>query len=129
MAHRVRCFTAVPVAVAVGAVVLHHPGAAVSWLLPALACTLCVTAASTWYDPVRPAAFVALGWTGVIIAWQVRDTPWAITTASAPSSSQSPSRSALRCFSTVASRATRPRPPSAEPEGGTRAHHRPRLYT
>ena len=75
-------FTAVPVAVAVGAVVLHHPGAAVSWLLPALACTLCVAAASTWYDPVRPAAFVALGWTGVIIAWQVRDTPWAITTAS-----------------------------------------------
>ena len=75
-------FTAVPVAVAVGAVVLHHPGAAVSWLLPALACTLCVTAASTWSDPVRPAAFVALGWTGVIIAWQVRDTPWAITTAS-----------------------------------------------
>lgn len=74
--------TAVPVAVAAGAAVLHHPGAAVSWLLPALACTLCVAAASTWHDPVRPAAFVALGWTSVIIAWQVRDTPWAITTAS-----------------------------------------------
>ena len=74
--------TAVPVAVAAGAVVLHHPWAAVSWLLPALACTLCVAAASTWHDPVRPAAVVAVGWTGVVVAWQVRDTPWAITTAS-----------------------------------------------
>ncbi len=74
--------TAVPVAVAVGAVVLHHPGAAASWLLPALACTLCVAAAATWHDPVRPAAVVAVGWTGVVVAWQVRDTPWAITTAS-----------------------------------------------
>ena len=42
----------------------------------------CVTAASTWSDPVRPAAVVAVGWTGVVVAWQVRDTPWAITTAS-----------------------------------------------
>ena len=73
--------TAVPVAVAVGAMVLHHPGAAVSWLLPALACTLCVAAAATWHDPVRPAALVALGWTAVVVAWQVRDTPWAVTTA------------------------------------------------
>lgn len=73
---------AVPVAVALGLVVLRHPGAAVSWLLPALACTLSVVAAATRQDPTRPAAVVAVCWTAVVVAWQVRDTPWAITDVS-----------------------------------------------
>jgi len=73
--------TAVPISVAAGVAVLQHPWAAVSWLLPALGCTLCVVAAASWHDPVRPAAAVAMGWTAVVVTWQVRDTPWAIATA------------------------------------------------
>lgn len=73
--------TAVPVAAAVGAVVLSHPGAAVSWLIPAVACTSCVVAAANRRDPGGSAAFVAVGWTAIVGFWQVRDTPWAITTA------------------------------------------------
>lgn len=73
--------TAVPVAGIVGAVVLRHPGAAASWLLPALACTLCVAVGSTWSDVGRPAVAVGLTWTAIVGLWMVRDTPWAIATA------------------------------------------------
>lgn len=74
--------TAVPVAVAVGAMVLAEPWAAVAWLLPSAACTLCVAVAATWTDPTRPALGVALAWTSIAAVWAVRDTPWAIAAPS-----------------------------------------------
>ncbi|MCC6438318.1 MAG: hypothetical protein IT196_25070 [Acidimicrobiales bacterium] len=70
--------TAVPPAVALGAVVLARPWASVGWLLPSAACTLLVIAATTWTDPMRPAVFVSLGWAAVVGCWQLRETPWAI---------------------------------------------------
>lgn len=70
---------AVPPALVAGVVVLADPWAAVGWLLPAAACTLCVAAASTWTDPTRPAVVVALVWAVVVTMWAVRDATWAIT--------------------------------------------------
>lgn len=74
--------TAVPTAVALGAVVLTEPWAAVAWLAPSAACTLCVAVAATWTDPLRPAVAVAAAWAGIAGLWAVRDTPWAVAAPS-----------------------------------------------
>lgn len=73
--------TAVPAAVAFGAVVPGQAWLAVSWLLPGAACVSLVLLAATWVDPLVPAAAVATGWTALVLGWHLRDTAAQVTTA------------------------------------------------
>lgn len=72
--------TAVPAAVAFGAVIPGNAWLAVAWLLPSAACTLVVLVAATWTDPLTPALTVSTVWLALVVGWQLRDVPDAITT-------------------------------------------------
>jgi len=74
--------TAVPAAVAFGAVIPGNAWMAVAWLLPSAACTLIVLVAATWTDPLTPALTVPMVWLALVVVWQLRDMPTAITTSS-----------------------------------------------
>lgn len=71
--------TAVPPAVAFGAVVPGNAWLAASWLLPSAMCTLIVLVAATWIDPMVPALAVSTAWVAFVIGGQVRGVPDAIT--------------------------------------------------
>lgn len=73
--------TAVPAAMAFGAVVPGQSWLAVSWLLPGAACISLVLLAATWVDPLVPAAGVAAGWTALVLGWHLRDTAAQVSTA------------------------------------------------
>ncbi len=74
--------SALPLAVAFGAVIPGNPWIAVAWLLPCAACTLVVLVASTWTDPLVPAAIVSGVWLGIVVAWQLRDLQNSLTAPS-----------------------------------------------
>lgn len=64
--------TSMPVAL-LGGLLLPDPGwLVVAWLLPALAFTLTVLAASRWVDPVTGGVVLALAWTALVAARTVR---------------------------------------------------------
>jgi hypothetical protein len=65
--------TAVPAAVAFGAVIPGNAWLAVAWLLPSAACTLVVLVAATWIDPLMPAIAVSAVWLALVVGWQLRD--------------------------------------------------------
>jgi hypothetical protein len=71
--------TAVPAAVAFGAVIPGNAWMAVAWLLPSAACTLVVLVAATWIDPLTPALVVSTVWLALVVGWQLREMPTAIT--------------------------------------------------
>jgi hypothetical protein len=71
--------TAVPAAVAFGAVIPGNAWMAVAWLLPSAACTLIVLVAATWTDPLMPALAVSTVWLALVVGWQLRDMPTAIS--------------------------------------------------
>ena len=71
--------TAVPAAVAFGAVIPGNAWMAVAWLLPSAACTLVVLVAATWTDPLTPAIAVSTVWLALVVGWQLRDMPTAIS--------------------------------------------------
>ena len=72
--------TAVPAAIALGAIIPGDPWMAVAWLLPSAACTTIVLAAATWTDPLRPAAAVSAAWLGLVAIWHLRHVPEAVAT-------------------------------------------------
>jgi hypothetical protein len=66
--------TSLPVVAATSLLVPLLGPAAVTWLLPALAFSVLVLAASTWFRPVQVAAALGLGWAAaVMIAAVMRD--------------------------------------------------------
>jgi hypothetical protein len=70
--------TAVPAAVALGAIIPGTAWLSVAWLLPSAACTTIVLAAATWTDPVKPAAAVSALWLSCVATWQLRHVPDAV---------------------------------------------------
>jgi hypothetical protein len=72
--------TAVPVAMAFGAVIPGNAWLAVAWLLPSAACTLLVLVATTWTDPLIPALAVSSVWVALLIGWRLRDMAAVVTT-------------------------------------------------
>ncbi|MGA9277181.1 MAG: hypothetical protein WBV89_09505, partial [Ilumatobacter sp.] len=71
--------TAVPLAVAFGAVIPGNPWIAVAWLMPCAACTLLVLVASTWTDPLVPAIAVSGTWLAIVVGWHLRDLHGSLT--------------------------------------------------
>jgi hypothetical protein len=71
--------TAVPAAVAFGAVIPGNAWLAVAWLAPSAACTLIVIVAATWADPLAPAVAVSAIWVALVAGWYLRDVPTAVT--------------------------------------------------
>jgi hypothetical protein len=51
----------------------------VAWMLPSAACTLVVLVAATWIDPLTPALVVSAVWLALVVGWQLREMPTAIT--------------------------------------------------
>jgi hypothetical protein len=72
--------TSLPLAVLAGLLVPALPGTAVSWLLPALAFTAVVLAASTWARPSAVAVVLGVGWVVAVGSASMARDPAAVLT-------------------------------------------------